>query len=242
MVSRLRSGEVRRVSSCRLHVGRRSWGYAERHRAEALAEFERQRAANAGYFNGEIQIMVDHQVADGCFIGEFARSDFASFIYWRANGHPDDTVRDCFGCAVVRASDGAVLLGVQSAGNLNAGRAYFPSGFIDAADVRSDGSIDIDGSIVREITEETGIAVAALTRQPGYVLVATDASIAVAVEYRSPLTSQQLRSAALRHLAREAAPELSDVLLVRAVSDLEDRQTTPHVLPLLAALLPPERQ
>lgn len=237
MVQRIERGDVRRVAQCRLRVGSGAWDYAREHRARILAEFECERRAKPGYFNGPIQIMLDHRIEQDTFIGEFATSDFASFVYWRAQGLVDDTVRDCFGCAVVRSSEGHILLGVQSGGNLNAGRAYCPSGFIDPADVRADGTIDIDGSTAREIEEETGLDMATLTRVPGYILVAADASIAIGVEYRSPLAADELHAVVTENLARQTAPELAGVLMVGASRDLAGHPTTAHIPPLLRALL-----
>jgi len=231
----MQRGEIRRVAECRLWVGGRPWAYAVERRHEIMAEFESQQAANSGYFNGPIQVLIDHQIERETFTGEFASSDFASFIYWRAHGHVDDTVRDCFGCAIVRSREGHVLLGVQAGGNLNAGRAYCPSGFIDQADVRRDGTIDIDGSIVREIAEETGLDLGALTRTPGYILVAAESSIAIGVEYWSKLPAEQLRAEVLANIARQPDPELADALLVRSPGEV-DRPTTAHTGPLLRAL------
>ncbi len=234
---RMQRGEIRRVAECRLWVGGRPWAYAVERRREIMAEFENQQAANSGYFNGPIQVLLDHQVERETFSGEFASSDFASFIYWRAHGHGDDTVRDCFGCAIVRSREGHVLLGVQSGGNLNAGRAYCPSGFIDQADVRRDGTIDIDGSIAREIAEETGLDLGALTRTPGYILVAAQSSIAIGVEYRSHLCSDELHAEVTANLARQDEPELAGIVLVGAAEEIEGWPTTAHIPPLLRALL-----
>lgn len=236
-MQRIERGEVRWVAACRLQVGDRDWPYARAHEREIAEEFERQRFAKPGYFNGPIQIMLDHAIEAGTFVGEFATSDFASFVYWRAMGMVDDTVRDCFGCAVVRSREGHILLGVQAGGNLNAGRAYCPSGFIDPADVRADGSIDIDGSIEREITEETGLDLGLLTRVPGYLLIAAEASIAIAVEYRSTLTAVEIRAQIAGNLARQTEPELAGVLLVGSLGDLDGHPTTAHIRPLLQALL-----
>ena len=235
-IVRMQHGEVLRVAECRLRVGLRSWAYAQAHRAEIMAEFEHQCAMNPGYFNGQIFILLDHRVEQDTLVGEFAAADFWSFVYWRSRDHADDSVRDCFGCAMVRSCEGHVLLGVQAGGHLNAGRAYCPSGFIDPADVRRDGAIDIDGSITREIAEETGLELRGLTRSPGYVLVAAGASIAIGVEYWTKLPTEQLRVEVLVNLARQSDPELADILLVRSPAELVDRPTAAHIGPLLRAL------
>jgi 8-oxo-dGTP pyrophosphatase MutT (NUDIX family) len=194
-------------------------------------------AANPGFFNGAIQVLTSHEIADDTFTAAFATTDFASFVHWRGLGKSDTADRDCFGCAILRGSDGAILLGVQATGNLNAGRAYCPGGFIDPADVQADGTIDIDGSIAREIGEETGLTPDDLVRQPGYILTAAGISIAIGVEYRSPLTADALRAKILQHLATDATPELADVKIMRRPGDIAGIATSNYVRPLLTALL-----
>jgi hypothetical protein len=226
-------GQVVRVAACRLAVGGTRWRYAELHATQIARHWQEACARNPAYFNGVIQILTGHSISGGELTAAFAITDFASFIYWRNQGHPDKTVRDCFGCAILRSAEGHLLLGLQAAGNLNSGRAYCPGGFIDQADVRADGTIDIDGSVAREIGEETGLDVAHLTRTPGYTVVAAEASIAIGIEFRSHLAAEDLRAQILRHLAGETEPELADILIVRSSRDLDGVRTTAYV-PLLA--------
>jgi hypothetical protein len=230
-------GQVVRVDRCRLGVGPAAWDHGAAHGPAIASHWQAMAARNPSYFNGVIHVLVDHAVADGQFTGTFARTDFATFLHWRSETRSRDRARDCFGCAILRAADGALLLGIQAAGNLNAGRAYCPGGFIDPLDIGADGVIDIDGSIVREIGEETGLTLADLTRTPGYILVAAGMSIAIGVEYRSALPAEALRAAMLRHLASEAAPELADIMIVRTAADLDGVPTSGYVPPLVAALL-----
>jgi hypothetical protein len=236
-VERPDRSDVARVKSCKLAVGAQRWAWANARAADIAAHWRHAVTAKPAYFNGPVLILMHHEIGHGDFAGTFAATDFASFIYWRAMGHPERNVWDCFGCAVLRSADGDMILGVQAGGNLNAGLAYFPSGFIDAADVRADGTIDIDGSVARELTEETGLAVGSFIRSPGYVLAMTTASIAIGIEFRSQLNSAQLRKQILDHIARERSPELVDVRIVRTPADIEGVATTPHVAPLVRALM-----
>ena len=225
-----------RVNACQLAIGGYPWDWAQRHREQIALNWQHQRANNPAFFDGVIQMLVRYSIDNGVFIGDFSTSDFASFIYWRGQGFADMSVRDCFGCAILRSADGHLLLGRQAAGNLNAGRVYCPGGFIDTADVRADRSIDIDGSIAREIAEETGLDAAMLLRQPGYILAAGEASIAIGVEYRSALTAEAMRAQILRHIASEDIPELADIMIVRRPGDLDGVPAAAYVGPLLRAL------
>jgi hypothetical protein len=224
-------GEVVRVEACELRVGREKWPWAVSN-ADAIAlNWQLQQIRNPSYFNGGIQILTGYRAEGAVFHGMFAATDFASYLHWRGERYPDDSVRDCFGCAILRSAEGHLLLGRQAAGNLNADRAYCPGGFIDPADV-GNGMIDIDGSVTREIVEETGLDVAKLERTPGYLIIAADASIAIGIEYRSELSSALLRAQIMQHIQRETKPELEDVLIVRATADVRLLKTSGYVTPL----------
>lgn len=231
----MRHGEVVKVETCELRVGRERWPWAVA-KADAIAlSWQLQQIRNPSYFNGGIQILTRYRIEDGAFKGTFAATDFASFLHWRGERYPDDSVRDCFGCAILRSAEGHLLLGRQATGNLNADRAYCPGGFIDPVDVL-DGVIDIDGSVTREIAEETGLDVSALKRTPGYLIIAADASIAIGIEYLSELFSEQLRAQITRHIERQATPELAGAVIVRETPDVRTLKTTGYVTPLVEYL------
>jgi len=148
-----------RIAQCALSLSTEPWSYAQLHREDIAAHWQRARAARPKLFDGPVHVLTAHALHDGAFTGTFARTDFKSFLYWREQGAPGPT-RDGFGSSLIRSSDGCILLGLQSEGNLNAGCAYPPSGLIEPTDTGL-GSVDIDGSIARELEEETGLAPAA---------------------------------------------------------------------------------
>jgi len=128
-------------------------------------------------------------------------------------------VRNCFGQAALRAADGAFVLGVMSSHTLNAGRIYFPSGTPDPKDIVGD-DVDLDGSVLRELTEETGLTLADVSLDPGWHAVLAGPRLAMLKPVRSPLTAEELRARILAHMAAEAHPELADVRIVRGPDDL----------------------
>jgi 8-oxo-dGTP pyrophosphatase MutT (NUDIX family) len=102
----------------------------------------------------------------------------------------------------------------------NAGRIYFPSGTPDLGDVR-DGALDIPGSVVRELCEETGLTAADYLAEPGWHCVVTGPSIAMMQILNLHVPGEMARARIEANLAREAEPELSAIHLVRGVSDLK---------------------
>src|SRR6185503_6454716 len=94
-------------------------------------------------------------IAD-CFRAQYFETDFASFLAWRDWGFPDATVFNGFGMGALRGCDGGFVLGEMAAHTANAGKIYFPSGTPDLNDLKS-GRVDIEGSVTREVAEETGL-------------------------------------------------------------------------------------
>jgi len=210
-------GETRvfRVPRVDLRVTDGGWAFADRHRGEIEAHWARRVREAPGFFNGPVFMMHAYSVsAHGHLSASFIRSDFRSFLYWRETGWRDDRVMDGFGSALIRSADGQVLLGRQSAGNLNSGLCYPPSGFIDVRDVGPDGLIDIDRSVAREVAEETGLPASALVRGDGYIVTIAGPSMSISVPLLSPLTGDALLSEATRHISSEEQSELVQLLLV----------------------------
>lgn len=224
-----------RIARCALAVSAEPWGYAERHRETIAAHWRRARAERPKLFDGAVHVLLAHALQEGTLAGTFARTDFKSFLYWREHGAEGPT-RDGFGSSLIRSSDGCVLLGRQSEGHLNAGAAYPPSGLIEPTDTVG-ASIDIDASIARELEEETGLAPADLERRPGYVVTFSGPLVSIAIEWRSALPAVELRARILAHLARQSAPELSDVVIVRSLDEIDDRAILPYAKTKLRLVL-----
>lgn len=202
------------------------------------AYWDAMRAKNPKYFNGIVHVATAAALVGDTLSASILATDYKSFLYWRANPSTDTAARDIFGSAVVISADGAVLLGVQSAGNLNSGLAYPPGGMIDARDIGADGRLDLAANAARELAEETGLGAPDVTRTQGFVLTAIGNQLAVGVVYSSRLTALHLERRVTAFLAGETEPELTGVVFARSLSDA-DRIPSPHfVRPLLAHLLP----
>lgn len=228
----LDGGRVERVERCLLSVRDDPWLFAVANREAIDAHWEKRSAESPGFFNGVVHMLVDGEIHEQEFRAQFRAVEFKSFLFWREHGYPDLTVKDAFGSALIRSVEGHVLLGVQSAGNLNTGLAYLPGGFIDPRDVDADGRIDIAQNVLREIREETGLGDADLTCLPGYIVTRAGPHVSIAVELVSPLPSQSLRQRILDHISADAEPELSDIVIIATRNDI-----VPHAMPVFAAVL-----
>jgi 8-oxo-dGTP pyrophosphatase MutT (NUDIX family) len=101
----------------------------------------------------------------------------------------------------------------------NAGRIYFPSGTPDLDDIR-DGTVDISGSVTRELEEETGLAPGEYDSEPHWHCVSSGPALAMIRVLRVNMPGDALRERIERNLASQRQPELSAIHLVRSARDL----------------------
>ena len=186
------------------------------------------KAANPTFFNGVIHLVEDIETEKGEVRARLLRTDFQSYLYWRDQGFPKAAaVLDGFGSALIRSTEGHVLLGRQRLGNINAGLAYPPGGFIDARDVGAGQTLDIAASVAREVLEETGLGAGELEAGPGYLVTRAGAHVSFAVSYRSKHSSDALKDRIAQHIAADPQSELTDIVIVRQRSDM-DGLAMPH--------------
>ena len=198
----------------------RAWPFAVSHRREIDAHFVAKKREKPEIWNGRVLVMHDREIADGTLRGSYFETDFASFLAWRDWGFPPADVNDCFACSALRTPDGAFLLGVMGAHTANAGRIYFPSGTPDPNDV-VDGQVDLEGSVRRELKEETGLDVDEFEAAPDWWAVSADPLLALVKVLRTEEDAVALRARILANLACERLPELADIRIVRSPDDFD---------------------
>jgi 8-oxo-dGTP pyrophosphatase MutT (NUDIX family) len=212
------------VSIERLQLGYQPapWPFAEQHRAEIDAWFADRQRKNPALWNGRVLMLADHEIVGSVFRGSFVPVDYASFLAWHDRGHPEAGVRDSFAAGVLRAADGAFLLGLMSARTANAGRIYFPCGTPDLNDVIGS-VVDLDSSVRREVAEETGLTPTDYDADPGWITVFDGPHIAHMKVLRLREPAAVLRERIVGFLARQHDAELSGIRIVRGPADLDPR-------------------
>jgi ADP-ribose pyrophosphatase YjhB (NUDIX family) len=225
------------VSNCKFLVTSGSWTYAADHLEAIEIGWRRAVADNPQFFNGIIHLIDELSLEDGALDVRLLRTDFKSYLFWRKAGFPQAGVLDGFGSALIRSSDGAIVLGRQREGNVNGGLAYLPGGFIDARDVDGDGSVDIAASVARELLEETGLTAPVVKAQPGFIVTQTGAHVSLAVTYEATEDAAALKKRIENHISEDPASELTEVIVVRELSDLQGLAMPSYARLLLKSLL-----
>ena len=198
------------------------WAFAEEERDRIASHWREISSRNARIWNGEVLICTSFHVEHETLTARFARTDYASFIAWRDWGWPDASVRNCFGAPAVFSADGALVFGVMAPHTLNGGMLYPPSGSLEPRDVRRDGTVDVLGSIVTELLEETGLDAAAA--EQGELLAIFDGPrLAVVRKLVFPLSFDEIQARFADHVSKEAVPELLRLEAIRGLSQIDSR-------------------
>jgi 8-oxo-dGTP pyrophosphatase MutT (NUDIX family) len=198
------------------------WRFAVERRAEIDACFAELHRAQPALWNGRVLMMYEHSLIASELHGTFLETDFASLLAWRAFGFPDRTIKSCFPMSALHSSDDAFLLGLMAPHTANAGQLYFPTGTPDPDDVRGD-IVDFEGSLLRELAEETGLSAADVVPAPEWhaVLAGPRLPVIRLLQVAEPAVS--LRARIIAFLAGQREPELRDIVIVRSRADLDAR-------------------
>jgi 8-oxo-dGTP pyrophosphatase MutT (NUDIX family) len=215
---------IRRVTTLDLKVEPWSWPFAAARRAEIDAHFAVEQEKRPAIWNGRVLLGRNPRFVGERFSADYFETDFASFLAWRDWGFPDPDVFNGFGMGALLASDGAFVLGEMGEHTSNAGRIYFPSGTPDLDDVRADDFsgrvLDIEGSVAREVEEETGLTTVDYRANPHWDCIFTGVAMAMIRILHVELPGEVLRAGIEANLARQQRPELAAIHLVRGRQDI----------------------
>jgi 8-oxo-dGTP pyrophosphatase MutT (NUDIX family) len=203
-----------------LRLEQHPWPWAEANRAFIDRHFEMARREHPALWNGRVLLLHRFAIEANLFRGAYLETDFAAFLAWRDAGFPDPSVKNCFSMGALRAADGAFFLGRMARQTANAGKIYFPAGTPDPGDVRPDGTVDLMGSVLRELKEETGLLAGEVSPGPRWQAVLAGARIGLMRPLRVREDCEKLAARIRAFIAREKSPELEDIVIVRKPADL----------------------
>ena len=198
------------------------WSFRKERAEDIRRHWEKCRQNVPSLYNGPILLARHYEVVTNrqqrILSVDFFETDFSSFIAWRDFGWPDKAVFNCFSQAAVRSLDGAFLLGEMGLDHSNPGAFYFPCGNPDLQDLKTNGAVDLRGSLIRELFEETGLVAAQGKEGDNWTIICDGQRIACLRRFDWPLTSQSLTAQIRRFLDKEAKPELANVHFFQAAA------------------------
>lgn len=207
------------------------WDWAERERASIDARWARLSADKPALFDGPVLMAHRWSVEDGTFRAEYFQTRYSRFLGWREAGRPGE-LANCFAMAALRASDGAFLLGEMGAHTANAGKIYFPAGTPDPSDLVGD-QVDLAGSALRELAEETGLAAEDVVVEPRWTVVMGEGTVACFRPMRLALDADAAARTIHAALASQEDRELERMHVARRRADVDSARSPAFLIAYL---------
>lgn len=196
------------------------WVFPRDHADEIEAIWASESAGKPALFNGEVLIQHRGSIEGRVFRAGYSLTHYKPFLAWNRLGHPPPQVRNGFAMAALKSSDGAYLLGEMGAQTANAGKIYFAAGTPDRGDI-IDGRVDLAGSAIRELSEETGIRKDEVVVGTGWTAILGTARVAFMRPVFIDLPATEARALMLDRMQHLEGQELADIHIIRSVGDLD---------------------
>lgn len=210
------------------------WVFARENGDSIAAHWAKVSDGKPAMFNGRVLLQHRAAITDGVFEARYFETDYAAFMAWRDFGLPGPSIRNGFAMGALRAADGAFLCGRMGGHTANAGMVYFAAGTPDRSDVREDGTVDLAGSVMRELGEETGLSEAEITVGEGWDAVFTPGRVAFMRPVRVALSAEEARALMLSRIETQEEQELDDIVILRSAADCDHHKMAPFMKPYLA--------
>lgn len=215
------------------------WAFARDGREQVMAHWARLTADKPRMFNGQVLLQHEGTIRDGVFRARYFQTDYASFLVWKQLGCPGAPLRNGFAMAALQAADGAFLLGRMGAHTANGGMVYFAAGTPDLDDLRPDGTVDLAGSVSRELAEETGLAADEFTAHDQWHVVFATGRAAFMRKVTLPWPADEAQRLIRGRLGTHTDGELDDMVIVRRHDDIDPATMPPFQRAYLAHMLSP---
>lgn len=227
-------GEIVALDRVEARVETFDWAFASERADEIAAHWEKVSAGKPAMFNGRVMLQHRAAIDGGVFHAGYFEADYAAFLGWRDFGLPPPAIRNGFAMAALRSADGAFLLGRMGDHTANPGKVYFAAGTPDREDVRPDGTLDLAGSVTRELCEETGLTLDEIAVEERWTAVIVPGRVAFMRPVGIDLPAEAARMLMLERIARQDEPELSDIVIVRNLADCAAYDMPPFMTSYLA--------
>ncbi len=214
-----------------------AWPWADAAQEAIATNWNTRRAALPDLFDGRVLLMRTGAAEGDVYRASFFETDFSRFLAWNDFGRPEAGVRNGFSMAAVRTADDAWLLGVMGQGTANAGKIYFPAGTPDPSDVR-DGRLDLAGSAMRELEEETGLTPADVRVEEAWHVAACGARVAFLRPIYVDAPAREVAADIEARLRAQTSPELAGIVVVRRRADLDRARIPDFLLHWFETVLP----
>ena len=217
MQSAVPENRIFSLDAVRLNVdaAEHPWAIAEAAAIDAC--WAREQVERPWLYNGTVMLHRGLRLQQGVISGISHRAPYAALLEV-VGTWPKADVWHLFGSAVILSSDGAMLLIRMAARTANSAKVYAPSGSLDEADIKGS-HVDLDGSIVREAREETGLELSVAEAENRLFCWRRGGLVAVFRRFQMAEPAALLVERMREHIRTDPEQEVDDVVVVRAPQD-----------------------
>jgi 8-oxo-dGTP pyrophosphatase MutT (NUDIX family) len=213
-----------------------AWPYERDNAAAIQRHWAMRRRETPSIYDGRVLLACRVETDEACSTlrMDMFETGFSAFLACRDAGWPDRSAFNCFSMPAVRSSDGGFLVGEMTADHSVAGALYFPCGTPDPSDLDAAGGVDLLGSLMRELGEETGLDASRGALRPRWTIVVDGQRIACIRTIDWPEDAASLVAETRRRIAAQSRPELANVHIFTGSSALSDPRLPPYMTSFLS--------
>ena len=216
------------------------WPFATQNSEQISAFWQKKQKRHPHFYDGQVHVMTSWEIrgaqnSAAAFIGNLCRTNFASFLYWKASDAHSRNEVDFSGGAALLCPDGALLMVLTGDHTMAPGTLEFPSGFVEVSDFE-DNKLNFDRHVEREVTEELVISKEELGRPKQYVVSAADGIVQVLSIFIVDTNGDEFTEK-WRRRTETLRSEITDVIAIYRSSDLAGFSIQTHVKAAVRYLL-----
>lgn len=216
------------------------WPFAEDNRERIGTHWAQAVKTNPALWDGKLVLAEQPVLEETGLRANCIEVSYASYLAWRDWGYPEKTFFNVFGSAIIRSAEGYLIFGKMADHTAGAGLIYPPAGSLERSDAGEGGRLDVFSSAVRELAEETGLEVdAAVPGSSGLADFASRAGqlISVCRVFQFERSAAALVEEISAFMAAQERCELSDVVVLRTMADVDQGKTEPYAIGIARHLL-----
>lgn len=211
----------------------RPWPFATEEAGAIDRHWNEITTRNSGLFNGRILIAHRLEIVERgetrVLEGACSDVEYKAFMSWRDFGFPDKEIFNCFAMGALISADGAYMLGEMNVKTASPGKIYFPAGTPDMNDIKG-AVVDLEGSILRELEEETGIAPHEVEAGTGWRIVFEGPRVACMKRLDAPWPAEEIEARFHAFINGQEEPELVALHQVRSLTGLDSARMPDFIL------------
>lgn len=204
-------GKMLPVERVEMHLDPAPHPFESMHEAAIEAGWRAEKAANPALFDGRVVLLSQALYSEGTLSGRFHAVRYATLLHWRRHRPPE--VGHSFAHAALVSSDGLLVAARMGPHTANAGLVYFAAGSFEPLDF-TDGMIDADRNMAREVAEETGLDLGAAAPEKLLYAHASDYGIVIFRRFRFRRTAEELAHEIRAFIARQEQPEITEPVVI----------------------------